>query len=30
MQAVTLTLTWPHSEKLKELVVDIDVSELGA
>jgi alpha-amylase/alpha-mannosidase (GH57 family) len=30
MQAVTLTLTWPLTRQEKELIVDIDVSRLGA
>lgn len=30
MQAVTLTLTWPLIRQMKELIVDIDVSRLGA
>jgi hypothetical protein len=30
MQAVTLTLTWPFSSHIKELIVDVDVHKLGA
>jgi len=30
MQAVTLTLTWPFSSHIKELIVDVDVHRLGA
>lgn len=30
MQAVTLTLTWPLSQQLRELTVDIEVRKLGA
>jgi hypothetical protein len=29
MQAVTLTLTWPLSSRMKELIVDIDMRKLG-
>ncbi|MDO8890981.1 MAG: DUF1926 domain-containing protein [Sulfurimicrobium sp.] len=30
MQAVTLTLTWPLSSRMKELIVDIDMRKLGS